>query len=183
MLPIILPALSVFNYFWNHQIFQMQISFAYDKKLVIQALRYHFINRFEVRLLMIVVNVFAIFAAAMFYFHKVSPFAFLVSSLLWISLMVAFWFILPNTVYKKASTFRDSFTMNFGEYRVRLENERGFTEWNWEKFSTFIESPHFIHLYFDSKSFFLVPKAAAEKNDSLNNLRKLLREKIVKKTT
>ncbi|MDQ6813644.1 MAG: YcxB family protein [Bacteroidota bacterium] len=159
----------------------MQIFFSYDKKLVIQALRYHFINRFEVRILMILVNVFAIFAAALFYFHKVSPLAFLLSSVLWIAIMISFWFVLPNTVYKKASTFNDTFKMTFGEHRVRVENERGFTEWNWEKFSSYLESPHFFHLYFDSKSFFLVPKAAIEKEDLLNDLRRLLREKIKSK--
>lgn len=158
----------------------MQIVFAYDKKLVIQALRYHFINRFEVRLLMILVNVFAIFAAAMFYFHKVSPFAFFLSSILWLIILISFWFFLPNTVYKKASTFRDTFTMTFGEHRVRVENERGYTEWNWEKFSSYIESPHFIHLYFDTKSFFLVPKKAVEEESNLDELRKLLKKKIIK---
>ena len=156
----------------------MQIFFSYDKKLVIQALRYHFINRFEVRILMILVNVFAIFAAAFFYFHKVSPLAFLLSSVLWIAIMISFWYLLPNTVYKKASTFRDTFKMTFGEYRVRVENERGYTEWNWEKFSSYLESPHFIHLYFDSKSFFLVPKAAIEKEGHMEDLRRLLGEKI-----
>ena len=71
--------------------------------------------------------------------------------------------------------------MSFGDYRVRLENERGYTDWNWEKFTTFIESPHFIHLYFDSKSFFLVPKAAVDKEGSLVELRKILTEKIKKR--
>jgi len=156
----------------------MQIFFSYDKALVIQALRYHFINRVEVRILMILVNVFAIFAAALFYFHKVSPLAFLLSSILWIAIMISFWFFLPNTVYKKASTFRDTFKMTFGEFRVRVENERGYTEWTWDKFSSYIESPHFIHLYFDTKSFFLVPKAAIEKEGLLNDLRRLLQEKI-----
>jgi hypothetical protein len=156
----------------------MQILFSYDKKLVIEALRYHFINRFEVRILMILVNVFAIFAAALFYFHKVSPLAFLLSSVLWLGIMISFWFLLPNTVYKKASTFRDTFKMTFGEHRVRVENERGFTEWNWDKFSSYLESPNFIHLYFDSKSFFLVPKSAIEKIGDINDLRRLLKEKI-----
>jgi hypothetical protein len=159
----------------------MQILFSYDKNLVIQALRYHFINRFEVRILMILVNVFAIFAAALFYFHKVSPLAFLLSSVLWLAIMISFWFLLPNTVYKNASTFRDTFKMTFGEHRVRVENERGFTEWTWDKFSSYIESPNFIHLYFDSKSFFLVPKSAIEKVGSLNDLRQLLKEKIKSK--
>jgi hypothetical protein len=156
----------------------MQIFFAYDKKLVIQALRYHFISRPEIRVLMILVNVFAIFSAALFYFHKVSPLAFLLSSILWFCLMISFWFFLPSTVYKKASTFKDSFKMNFSENGVRLENERGFTEWSWDKFSYYLESPHFIHLYFDSKSFFLVPKAAVEKIGVLDDLRRLLKEKI-----
>lgn len=156
----------------------MQIFFSYDKNLVIQALRYHFINRFEVRVLMIFVNVFAIFAAASFYFKKVSPLAFLLSSILWIAIMISFWFFLPNTVYRKASTFKDSFKMTFGEHRVRVENENGYTEWNWERFSSYLESPHFIHLYFDTKSFFLVPKDAIEKSGYLNSLRRLLNEKI-----
>ena len=159
----------------------MQIFFSYDKKLVIQALRYHFIGRTEVRALIILVNVFAIFSAALFYFHKVTPFAFLLSSVLWIGLMISFWFILPNTVYKKASTFQDTFKMTFGEHRVRVENERGYTEWNWEKFSNYLESPYFIHLYFDSKSFFLVPKAAVEQDGNLNELRQMLQQKVVKR--
>ena len=159
----------------------MQIVFAYDKKLVIQALRYHFINRFEVRLLMILVNVFAIFAAAMFYFHKVSPLAFLVSSLLWIVLMITLWFILPSAVYSRAPTFKESFKISFNQFGVHLENERGHVEWPWNKFSNYLESPNFIHLYFNSRSFFLVPKAEAAKAGSLQELRKLLEVKIEKK--
>jgi hypothetical protein len=158
----------------------MQIFFTYEKKQVIQALRFHFISRTEVRALIIIVNLFAIFSAALFYFHKVSPIAFLLSTLLWVGLMLAFWFFLPNTVYKKASTFTDAFKMSFGEYGVKLENERGHNDWTWNKFSSYIESPNFIHLYFDSKSFFLVPKAAVEKDGNLNELRRLLREKITK---
>ena len=159
----------------------MQIFFSYDKKQVIQALRYHFISRTEIRILMVLVNVFALFSAAMFFFHKISPVAFLLSSVLWLGLMIAFWFILPKTVYNKASTFKDAFKMTFGEHRVKLENERGYTEWDWNKFSTYLESPFFIHLYFDSKSFFLVPKTAIEKVGTLNDIRKLLNEKIKKK--
>ncbi len=145
----------------------MDISFSYNKKQVIQALRYHFLARSEIRILMVLVNVFAIFSAALFYFKKVSPVAFLVSSVLWVGLMLTFWFILPGIVYRRATTFQDAFKMIFNEHGVRLENERGYTDWNWEKFSNYYESPNFIHLYFDSKSFFLVPKEAAEKVGNL----------------
>ncbi len=159
----------------------MQFSFSYDKKMVIQALRYHFLARPEIRVLIIMVNVFAILAAALFYFRKVSPLAFLVSSLLWFVLMISLWFVLPNAVYKRATTFKDAFKITFGHYGVRIENERGHTEWNWERFSTYIESPHFIHLYFDARSFFLVPKAAAREGDNLQELRKILEQKITKR--
>lgn len=159
----------------------MEIFFTYDKKLVIQALRYHFITRPEIKMLMILVNVFAIFSAALFYFKKVSPLAFLISTLLWVGLMVAFWFIMPHAVYRKASTFQDAFKMIFGEHGIRLENERGFTEWGWNKFSNYYESPHFIHLYFDTKSFFLVPKLAAQEEGNINEIRLLLNRKIKKK--
>ena len=173
-----MPAVSkCFTYFCFLNLF-MQIFFNYDRKQVIQALRFHFIGRREVRLLLILVNVFAILSAIMFYSKKVSPFAFLISSLLWIALMVAFWFILPNTVYKKAATFQDAFKMTFSEVGVRLENERGYNMWQWNKFVYYLESPNFIHLYFDSKSFFLVPKEAIIKTASLDDLRLLLQEKI-----
>ena len=156
----------------------MEIHFSYDKKLVIQALRYHFISRPEIKILLVVVNVFAIISAALFFLKKVSPFAFLVSSLLWIILVITFWFILPNTVYKRAATFQDTFKMTFKEHHVLLENGRGHMEWAWKNFSHFIESPHFFHLYFDSRSFFLVPKSATENDDQRHELRSLLKEKI-----
>jgi signal transduction histidine kinase len=156
----------------------MEFYFSYNKKMVIQALRYHFLARPEIRILIVLVNVFAILSAGLFFFRKVSPVAFLVSSLLWFILMISLWFILPGAVYKRASTFRDAFKINFGQYGVQIENERGRTEWNWNKFSTFLESPHFFHLYFDSKSFFLVPKSAVENQEEL---RKMLQLKIPKR--
>lgn len=158
----------------------MQVFFSYDKSQVLQALRYHFIGRNEVRILIVLVNVFAIFSAAMFYFHKVSPLAFLLSSILWIVLMVAFWFILPNSVYKRTSTFKDTFILTLGEHHVKLENEQGQVVWEWKKFSHYIESPFFVHLYFDSKSFFLIPKKEIKETGSLDDLRLLLKEKINK---
>ena len=158
----------------------MQFTISYDKKKVIQALRYHFLARAEIRMLIIMVNVFAIISAALFYFNKVSPLAFLVGSLLWIVLMIALWYVLPHAVYKKAATFKETFKINFEENGVRLENEKGRTEWNWKRFVTFLESPHFFHLYFDSRSFFLVPKAAVEMGGNMDDLRKLLAAKILR---
>ncbi len=127
------------------------------------------------------INVFALFSAALFYFKRVSPVAFLISSFLWIVLMISFWFVLPYSVYGKAATFKSTFTIKFKENGIVLESEKGFMEWGWKKFTTYFETPHFIHLYFDSRSFFLVPKAAFSGPESLSDLRVLLNRHISKK--
>jgi len=158
----------------------MQHSFSYEKKKVIQALRYHFVQRPEIRILIVLVNVFAILSAVLFYFKKIRPEPFLLGSIIWLILMASFWFFLPNGIYKKADTFRDSFIINFQEDEIRLENERGYMNWPWKTFTRFFESPHFFHLYFDSKSFFLVPKDGMTE-EFRHELRGVLNKKIDKK--
>lgn len=157
----------------------MQYSFSYDKKKVIQGLRYHFIQRPEVRVMLVLVNVFAIASAVLFYTHKIRPEPFLLGSIIWLLMVVAFWFLLPNGIYKRAATFRDSFTIYFNTEDVLLESSRGQVRWPWPRFSKYFESPNFFHLYFDSKSFFLVPKDDM-KEDFKHELRGLLAGKIGK---
>ncbi|MBL0355996.1 MAG: YcxB family protein [Chitinophagaceae bacterium] len=154
--------------------------FTYNKGKVIQALRYHFISRREIKFMMILVNVFAIVSAALFFYHKVHPISFLISSVLWFILMIAFWFVLPNIIYKKSDTFKDRFRVTLGPTAFMIENERGSRSWPWTEFSTSMESPHFFHLYFDSRSFFIVPKDAFEGDDE-HEARKILAAKILNK--
>ena len=42
----------------------MKVEFSYDKGQVLQALRYHFLSKKEIRLMIILVNVFALASAA-----------------------------------------------------------------------------------------------------------------------
>jgi len=151
--------------------------FTYNKGKVIQALRYHFISRREIKAMMILVNVFAIVSAALFFLKKISPLAFLVSSVLWFALMIAFWFLLPLTIYKKTATFKDRFKATLGKDEFTIENERGSRSWPWKDFSTTMESPYFFHLYFNTRSFFIVPKEAFPEEE-VNLARKLLASKI-----
>lgn len=134
--------------------------FTYNKKKVIQALRFHFISRREIKFMIILVNVFAIASAAFYFTGYVSPVAFLLASGLWFIMMVSFWFALPAIIYRRAATFKDTFRVRFEPQHMFLENERGSRSWAWKSFSTFMESPYFFHLYFDSRSFFLIPKEA-----------------------
>lgn len=156
----------------------MTIHFTYEKKQVLQALRYHFLSRPEIRTMIIIVNVFALLSAILFYFKTITPLAFLVGSTVWFVLMITFWFLLPGTVYRKATTFKDHFTMVFEEHQFSLGNERGSRAWPWEALIKFIETPHFFHLYFDQRSFFLVPKNGFESSDDIYELRQVLKQKI-----
>ncbi|RYY67565.1 MAG: YcxB family protein [Chitinophagaceae bacterium] len=154
-------------------------NFTYQKAKVIQALRYHFISRKEIKILMIFVNVFAILSAGLFFFKQITPVAFLVSSLLWFALMIVFWFVLPNMIYKKERTFKDNFRASLDANGFGIENSRGGRDWNWKEFSEWMESPHFFHLYFNARSFFIVPKEAFEGDDE-HEARKIIGANVKK---
>lgn len=158
----------------------MTIHFGYEKPKVLQALRYHFISRPEIRIMLILVNVFALVSIALYAFKKVGPMAFLVGSFLWIVLMISFWFLLPGLVYRRAATFRHAFSMDFLDDGFTLRHEKGEKNWPWTKLSHYVESPHFFHLYFDSRSFFLVPKSGCRDSDEVHALRMLIKSKVKK---
>ena len=159
----------------------MTISFGYEKGQVMQALRYHFISRPEIRIMLILVNVFALISITLYALNKITPMAFMVGSFLWVVLMLSFWFILPGLVYRRAETFKHNFSMDFSAETFTLTHERGHRSWPWTALASFIESPHFFHLYFDSRSFLLVPKSGCRDRDEVAELRHLLKEKIQKK--
>ncbi len=158
----------------------MQFSFSYNKAKVLQGLRYHFITRPEIRILIVLVNIFSILSAVLFYIKKIRPEPFLLSSVLWLFLMISFWYLLPYTIYSKSATFKDNFTIFFFERQVRLKNLRGFVDWNWGDFNYFFESPNFFHLYFSARSFFLLPKEGMDL-ETIQTLRTLLGNHIRKK--
>ena len=81
--------------------------------------------------------------------------------------------------YKKAGNFKDRFRSILSATDFRIENDRGGRSWAWGEFSTWIESPHFFHLYFNSRSFFIVPKEAFE-GDEVHEARKIFRAMIPK---
>jgi hypothetical protein len=159
----------------------MTVQFGYDKKQVIQALRYHFLMRPEIKILLILINVFAITSAILFALKKIQPVSFLIFSFLWFLLMLVIWRILPGSIYRRSLTFQDHFIMHLEEENVILETAKGSKGWPWTRFSYFLESPYFFHLYFDARSFFLVPKDAFDSITALQDARELLRKKLGKK--
>ena len=158
----------------------MQVTVTYKKAQVLQALRYHFISKREIKFMIILVNVFTSVAAILFYNKKVTPLAFLISFILWVVLMLAFWRWLPSAIYKKSVTFRDSFQVSLEENHFFIENSKGSKSWAWREFSEMIETPNFFHLYFNPRSFFLLPKDAFGDSDRIHAARTFLKNKIGK---
>jgi hypothetical protein len=155
----------------------IEMSFVYQKKKVVQALRYHFLSRKEIRILIIAINLFAFLSAFLFFYKKISPVAFLSSSFLWFILMLTIWFLLPITVFRKNKTFKDRFSIRFGDQDIQITTSGGYKSWSYTQFQYFLETPHFFHLYLNERSFFLLPKEACQEGED-HSLRLLLREKI-----
>lgn len=156
----------------------MKIAITYDRAKVLQALRYHFISRNEVKLLLILVNVFAFLSAGLLFLKLIRPFPFLISSLLWFVLMLTFWFWLPRIIYNRNRTFQEDITLTLRSDDILIETAKGYTTWGYQRFSYFIESPHFFHLYINDKSFFLIPKDACTGDADTVLVRQKLKENI-----
>lgn len=159
---------------------QVKLEITYNKGKVLQALRYHFISRREIKLMMILVNVFALLAVVLYGFKLISPLPFLMSSVLWITMMGAFWIWLPALIYKKSKTFRDQFTVSIEEDHFFISTAAGQQSWAWREFSSYYETPGFFHLYFDNKTFFLIPKDAFTEEEMLDEARRIFRKGIAK---
>jgi hypothetical protein len=155
--------------------------FEYDKGKVIQALRYHFISRKEIKILLILINVFAVMSAVLFYMKKVHPLAFLVSSLMWFIMMITFWYLMPKMIYNRSRTFKDRLKVSADEEGMILENAQGQNGWKWTAFQSYYESPHFYHVYFNPRSFFIFPKDAFEDME-VHEMRKMLQRHIAKQS-
>ena len=158
----------------------MEISIRYEKSKVLQALRYHFISRREIKVMMILVNVFALFAAVLYSFKLISPLPFLMSSVLWISMMGAFWIWLPALIYRKSKTFKDEFNVFIEEQHFFIQTSSGKKTWAWREFQRYYETPGFFHLYFDDKTFFLIPKNAFTDSLALDEARRIFKGGIKK---
>ncbi len=155
----------------------IEMTFTYQKNKVVQALRYHFLSRKEIRILIIAINLFAFVSAILFFYKKISPVAFLSSSFLWFILMITIWFSLPFTVFRKNKTFKDRFSIRFGEQDIQITSSGGFKSWPYSQFQYFLETPNFFHLYLNEQSFFLLPKDACQEGED-HRLRLILREKV-----
>jgi hypothetical protein len=157
---------------------RMTIQFGYDKKQVLDGLRGHFFSRPEIRIMFILINVFAILSATLLALKKIQFIPFLIFSALWFCLWIAIRRLLPLSIYKRNATFQDNFTMSLEERGIVLETKKGQQVWGWDDFTAFKETLYFFHVYFSPRSFFLIPKDSFKDITEVQAARKLLKERI-----
>jgi hypothetical protein len=158
----------------------MTIQFGYNKRQVLDGLRGHFFSRPEIKTLVIVINAFALLSAILFAFKKIQALPFLLFSVLWFCLWVAIRRLLPLSIYKKSATFQDTFILTLEERGLLLETHRGRQLWQWEAFSGFKETVYFFHVYFNPRSFFMIPKDSFKDITEIQAARKMLKDHIAK---
>ena len=157
----------------------MTISYGYDKPKVLQALRYHFINKNDIRILLIAVNILALASGNLYYFKMILPTVFILTSLLWIVLMLVFWMFMPRLIYSRTKSFKDKFITIIDHNEIELQQELGSRTWSYSQFQSWFESPYFFHLYVGANSFFILPKDAFTM-EQVQQARDIFKNKIVK---
>ena len=153
----------------------MTIQFAYDKRQVIQGLRYHFISRPEIKTVLIVVECLCPPVdrtlctgknnSAGFY-HEFDALDCARRSVSGLSCRV--WFTGVRNVPAR-------FIMHFDPGQFTLEHEHGSRSWPGPRCPS-LSRARFFHLYFDSRTFSWYPKAVVPVPEELSELRKMLTE-------
>lgn len=158
----------------------MTIQFGYNKRQVLDGLRGHFFGRPEIRTLFIIINLFAIISAVLFALKRIQALPFLIFSILWFCLWISIRRLLPLSIYKRSATFQDTFILSLEDRGILLETKKGSQLWGWDDFSGFKETLYFFHVYFNARSFFMIPKDSFKDITEIQEARKLLKERIAK---
>lgn len=144
-----------------------EINFTYNKTAVINALRFHFLNRKETKILKVLCA--ALFLSALWgYWTSIVSYGLLVGVFVAIVLLTAvFWFLLPASIYKKAKTFHEpSIKLQYNGEGMAIGTQAGARHLPWQSFHRVIETRDFFYLYRNTNSFFLIPaNAFSDEND------------------
>lgn len=78
--------------------------------------------------------------------------------------------------YKKTALFTYTWDFSFDTQKASLQSLQGEASWNWEELTHYFESPHFFHIYFGPKTFFIIPNDNMT-SDEQQALRAILKKK------
>lgn len=158
----------------------MHLEFSYNKEEVLNALRYHFMQRGEIKVFRNTLFILLVAALVGCAFKLVT-----VSTLIGIAAMVlliglVFWYLLPMSIYNKAATFKDDIRLNYSEDGIMIstrtsEHQR---QISWTNFTQIVEAKNFFFLYRDKKTFFLIPTSAFKTKAAQQEFGRLARNMI-----
>lgn len=156
------------------------LEFSYDKSEVLHALRYHFMQRGEIKVFRNTLIILLLATLTGYFFSVVTPGAltgiFIMTALIgWV-----FWYLLPVSIYNKAATFKDDIHLNYSEEGLLIstrasDHQRAI---GWNNFSQIVETKKFFFLYRDKKTFFLIPISAFPSQDAYRQFAGLLKRKF-----
>ncbi|PUZ27804.1 YcxB-like protein [Chitinophaga costaii] len=157
----------------------MHLEFSYKKNEVLNALRYHFLHRGEVKVFQITLLIFLLFTITGYLFHVVNRNA--LACITGMTLLIAwsFWYLLPVSTYNKAATFQDNIRLQVNEEGMTITTGQGGDRLlGWQRFSQVVETQKFIYLYRDKKSFFLIPLSAFQNTEARSDFMQLLQRRF-----
>jgi len=158
----------------------MHVEFSYNKEDVLNALRYHFMQRGEIKVYRTTLAILLLITLTGFFFHLVT-FSALIGIFAMVAIIVwAFWYLLPLSTYNKAATFKDEIKLLYSEEGLLIstrssEHQR---QLYWNSFTRLVETRKFFFLYRDKKSFLLIPTSAFENDAARKGFSSLARGKI-----
>jgi len=158
----------------------MHLEFSYNKEEVLNALRYHFMQRGEIKVFRNTLFTLLAFALAGYAFKIVTIGALIGIAGMVLLIGIAFWFLLPVSIYNKAATFKDDIHLKYSEEGIIISTRTSEHQrlLSWSTFTRVVEAKNFFFLYRGKKNFFLVPTSAFQSEDAQKEFSQLANKKI-----
>ncbi|NSL89019.1 YcxB family protein [Chitinophaga solisilvae] len=159
----------------------MHLEFSYNKGDVLHALRYHFMQRGEIKVFRNTIIILLLATIAGYSFNLVTPGALTGISAMVLVLGWVFWYLLPISIYNKAATFKDDIHLRYSDEGLVIstrtsDHQRAIS---WKNFSRIVETKKFFFLYRDKKTFFLIPISAFKTEEAYRGFADMAKEKII----
>lgn len=152
------------------------LQFTYKKEEVINALRFHFLRRGEIKVFRNTLIILLLATVIGYVFRMVNFNAMLGIVVMMVILGWAFWYLLPVSTYNKAATFRDNIRLRYNEDGMAIVSGHGERSLSWRSFTQIVETQSFFFLYRDKRSFFLIPTSAFENDEAHQQFRELMQK-------
>jgi hypothetical protein len=158
----------------------MHLEFSYNKEEVLHALRYHFMQRGEIKVFRNTIFILLAFTMAGYAFEIVTIGALIGIAAMVLLIILVFWFLLPVSIYNKAATFKDDIQLKYSEEGITISTRTSEQQrmLSWSTFTRVVETKYFFFLYRGKKNFFLVPTSAFKSEAAQQEFSHLANNKI-----